>query len=323
MNGVFQITLIKRTGLLLAIGFFIVVNSTVYGQCCAAGNPITADGSAGGGGKNILEIQALYKHSYSDTYFEGSSKSDYEYIDYSFFDFTSLRFSYGITNRLKVSADIGYFFAKAQTFVFGYDRAAHGLGDGVLGIQYNAYKNFRRELDVFPYARITLPIGEFDQMNGPVVLPIDIQPSSGSYKYAVGCFVSKRYKDGKIAFFADGSAEFSQRIETDRTNYKYGNLYSVSIYGSYKVSTKLTGAVQLRSQIRDKASNKDGDLVNATGGQVMFVCPQIRYNFVKFWNASIVYEYPFYKNMNGKQLTNKYALTLKISRTINFNQQKQ
>jgi len=319
MRRDFRVSIVENTWLLLTICLIGTVNTSTYAQCCAAGNPITADGSVGGGGKKVLEIEALYKHSYSDTYYEGNSKSDYEYIDNSSFDFTSLRFSYGISNRLKVSADIGYFFSKAQTFVFGYDRTAHGLGDAVLGVQYNAYKNFSHEFDIFPYGRITLPIGEFDQMNGPVVLPIDIQPSSGSYKYALGCFVSKRYQEGKIAFFVDGSAEFSQRIETERTNYKYGNLYNFSIYGSYKVLTKITGAVQLRSQIREKASDKNGDLINATGGTVMFVCPQIRYNFVKFWNASLVYEYPFYKNMNGKQLTNKYALTFKISRTINFN----
>nr|NQU93539.1 transporter [Bacteroidota bacterium] len=216
--------------------------------------------------------------------------------------------------------EIGYFFSKAQTFVFGFDRSSHGLGDGVIGLQYNAYKNFQREFDIFPYARVTLPIGEFDQMNGPVVLPIDIQPSSGSYKYSLGCLFSKRYKEGKWAFFVDGSAELSQRIETDRTNYKYGNLYNVSLYGSYKFLEKLTGALQIRSQVREKASDKNGDLVNATGGHVMFLSPQVRYNFIKFWNAGFVFEYPFYKNMNGKQLTNKYALTFKVSRTINFNQ---
>jgi len=311
--------MMKNLSLLLIICFLGVVNSKSLAQCCAAGNPITADGSAGGGGKNILEVQALYKHSYSDTYYEGSSKSDYEYIDYSFYDFTSLYLSYGVTKRLKLSFEIGYFFAKAQTFVFGFDRSAQGLGDGIIGVQYNAYKNLHRDIDIFPYTRITLPLGDFDQMNGPVILPIDIQPSSGSYKYALGCLISKRYHEGKMAFFIDGSAEFSQRIETDRTNYKYGNLYSASLYGSYKFWEKLTGALQLRSQLREKASNKDGELINATGGFVMFIAPQIRYNFVKFWNASMVFEYPFYKNMNGTQLTNNYALTIKLSRTINFN----
>ncbi len=309
----------KNVSILLILCFLVAANSKSFAQCCAAGNPITADGSASGGGKKVLEVQALYKYSYSDTYYEGSNNSGYKYIDYSYFNFTSLHLSYGITKRLKVSVELGYFFSKAQTFVFGFARSAHGLGDGVIGLQYNAYKNLSREIDIFPYTRITLPIGQFDQMSGPVVLPIDIQPSSGSFKYALGCLISKRYLEGKVAFFVDGSAEFSQRIETDRTNYKYGNLYNASLYGSYKFWKKLTGALQLRGQLREKASDRNEELVNATGGYVMFLSPQIRYNFVKFWNIGFVFEYPFYKNMNGTQLTNKYALTFKLSRTINFN----
>jgi hypothetical protein len=290
----------------------------VTAQCCAAGNPITADGSAGGGGKNILEVQALYKFSYSDTYFEGSTKTDYKYIDYSSFDFTSLRLAYGITDRLKASFELGYFFSKAQTFSFGFEREANGIGDGVVGLQYNAYKNQGMQLDLFPYVRFTVPIGVFDQMNGPVVLPIDIQPSSGSYKYLIGALLSKRFAEGKVAMFLDGSVEISQRINTERTNYKYGNLYNVSLYGSYQVIDNLILAVQLRNQVRDKASNKNNELINATGGHVMFLTPQLRYTFFTFWNASMLYEYPFYKDMNGKQLTNNFALTLRLGRTINF-----
>nr|NQU91107.1 hypothetical protein [Bacteroidota bacterium] len=117
--------MMKKVSLLFAIFLFCSVNTISYAQCCAAGNPITADGSASGGGKKILQVQALYKHSYSDAYCEGSNKSDYEYIDYSFFDFTSLHLAYGVTQRLKLSFEIGYFFSKAQTFVFGFDRSSH------------------------------------------------------------------------------------------------------------------------------------------------------------------------------------------------------
>ena len=305
--------------ILMLTALCLLCSESTKGQCCAAGNPITADGSAGGGGKNILEVQALYKHSFSDTYYKGTSKSDYEYIDYSSFDFTSLRLAYGITERLKASVELGYFFSKTQTFVFGYDRSAHGIGDGVIGLQYNAWRNQEIQMDLFPYVRFTIPVGEFDQMNGPVVLPIDIQPSSGSYKYMLGALLSKRFSEGKVAVFIDGSAEFSQRINTERTNYKYGNLYNVSLYGSYKVFENLTAAVQFRSQTREKASNKNHELVNATGGHVIFLTPQLRYNFFTFWNVSMIYEYPFYKNMNGTQLTNTYAVTVRLSRTINFN----
>lgn len=302
-------------GLLLSI--FISYDSMA--QCCAAGNPVSDDGSAGGVGKKILEVGALGTYSYSDIYYKGNQKSDYEYIDYSYFLYSNLSLAYGITDKLKVTTEIGYFFAKAQYFVFNQSRNATGLGDMVLGVQYLVYQSTDKEFNVFPRFKITLPIGVFDKEDGSVILPIDIQPSSGSYKYQAGLLFSKIFMNGKLAVFFDNSFEYSQRIITDRTNYKYGNLYNNSIYAGYRFFPKLTLALQLRSQYRDKASDKNKELINATGGHVMFIAPYVRYNFWKTWNISLRYDYPFYKNMNGTQLTNNYTVSLRISKNFNFN----
>ncbi|MFH1297849.1 MAG: transporter [Bacteroidota bacterium] len=291
-------------------------------QCCAAGNPVSADGSPGGSGKKMFEISLFYQHSYSSVYFEGDNRTDYKYIDYSYFDFSSLRLSYGITSRLKVRTEIGYFLNKSQSFNFGYDRRAYGFGDLVLGAQYNVYRNESLELDIFPSFDVTIPVGRFDQMNGPVVLPIDIQPSSGSFKYNAGLLVSKRFLAGKIALFLSGNAEFSQRINTDRTNYKYGNLYNVSLNGSYTFFRNFTTALQVRTLIRDRASSKDKEKINATGGTYVFLTPQLRYTFFRYWSIGFLFEYPIYKYVNGKQLTNDYAFSFRFTRIISFNKKK-
>ena len=300
----------------------LFMQNAIQAQCCAAGNPISGDGSAGGTSKNVIEVSLYYQHSYSDTYYNGTQKSDYSYIDYSYYDFTSLKLAYGLSNKIKLSAELGYFFAKAQAFDFGYDRNANGLGDLVLGIQYYAYRNAKRNLDIFPSFDLTLPVGNFDQMSGVVILPIDLQPSSGSFKYRVGLLVSKRYLEDKLAFFLSGTAEVSQRINTDRTNYKYGNLYNISFYGSYKIFRRLTGAIQIRTQIRDRASDSNKETLQSTGGKYVFLSPQLRYNFWRTWNISAVYDYPIYKNTNGNQLTNKYAFSFRLSKTFNLSKTK-
>lgn len=289
-----------------------------YAQCCAAGNPISDDGSASGGGKKILDVGVLGTYSYSDKYYSGTELSDRDYIDNSYFIFSSASFGYGITDKLKVSAEIGYFSAKAQYFSFGQSRNATGLGDLVLGTQYLAYQNCEKLFNIFPRVKITLPIGTFDKVDGGVMLPIDIQPSSGSYKYQAGLLFSKIYMEGKLALFLDNSFEYSQKISTERTNYKYGNLYNNSLYAGYKIIPKLTLALQWRSQYRDKSYNKDV-LVDGTGGHVMFIAPQIRYNIYDTWNISLKYNYPFYKNMNGTQLTNNYSVSIRLSKSLDFN----
>jgi len=312
----------KYIRFLFVLAAALSIHIQTNAQCCAAGNPISGDGSAGGTAKNVFETSIYYQHSYSDTYYNGTQKSDYSYIDYSYFDFTSLRLAYGISKRFKVSAELGYFFSKAQVFDFGYDRNAHGIGDLVLGVQYYAYRNYDRKIDIFPSFDLTLPVGNFDQMAGVVILPIDLQPSSGSFKYKFGLLVSKRYLEDKLAFFISGNVEVSQRINTDRTNYKYGNLYHLSFYSSYKIFRSLTGAIQFRGQIRDKASDSNKETLQSTGGKYVFISPQLRYNFWQSWNVSAVFDIPVYKNTNGNQLTNNYAFSFRLSKTFNFSKSK-
>jgi len=303
---------------LLFLVAFIFSSGTIYGQCCAAGNPISDDGSAAGVGKNMLETSLFSTYSYSDLYYKGNEKTDYKYIDYSYFLFSSVNLAYGISNRLKITAEIGYFFAKAQYFVFDQNRNATGLGDLVLGAQYLIYRNNQHSFNIFPRVRVTLPIGKFDKVDGAVLLPIDIQPSSGSFKYHIGFVMSKLFMGGNLALFFDNSVEFSQRIQTSRTNYKYGNLYNNSLHAGYKLHPKLTASLQIRSQIREKASDKNKELINATGGHVMFSALQLRYLIAPKWNVMLKYEFPFYKNMNGTQLTNNYVVSLRLSKNFDF-----
>ncbi|MFH1160822.1 MAG: hypothetical protein V1733_07730 [bacterium] len=313
---------VKSCFFFLLFLFFLSLDKTAQAQCCAAGNPISSDGSPGGTGKHMFEASLLYQYSYSSVYYQGHQRTDYKYVDYSYFNFTSIRLSYGFTNRLKVRAEIGYFFDKAQSFDFGFDRRAYGLGDLIIGAQYDVYRNVHLELDVFPFFDFTIPVGKFDQMNGPVVLPIDIQPSSGSFKYNIGLLLSKRFFSGKMAVFLSSNVEFSQRINTDRTNFKYGNLYNVSLYGSYTFLNHFTGALQVRTMIRARASDTEKELINASGGTYVFLTPQVRYTFFKFWSLGFLFEYPIYKYVNGQQLTNDFALSVRFSRTINFGKKK-
>ncbi len=310
----------KKIRLLIVVIILFSFNKTSNGQCCAAGNPICDDGSPGSSGKGFLEATLLYKYSFSDTYYQGDQLSDYTYIKNSHFNFSSLNLKYTLTNKLKITADIGYFIDKTQKFSFGdFERKAFGLGDGSLGLQYSLFKQSERLFNIFPSVKMVFPIGQFDQVDGVVLLPIDIQPSAGSFKYNSGIAFSKRFENSKFALFSSNSIEISQRIETNRTNYKYGNLYNFALSGSYKFTNKLSGSLMVRSQHREKASNSKGEEINATGGHVVFVAPQLKYLLFDNWNTSISWEQPVYKNMNGKQLTNHYAFSVRISRAINFN----
>lgn len=305
----------------LTLAGFLVIGfcSQAFAQCCAAGNPSCTNNALSAGGSNTLDVSLSYMHFYSDTYYQGDKKlNDFHYISNSYFDFSSLYLAYGITNDLRITGEIGYFYTKQENFDFGFSSKANGLGDAALGLIFNLYKNQDYLFEIIPSGKFTMPVGEFYQMSGPVVMPIDIQPSSGSYKYELGLTISKKFSGSKFSLLSYNSAEISQRIENERTNYKYGNQYNFSLYGIYGITDYMTGLLQGRVLVREKASDYPGQINDYTGGVVLFVSPQLSINFLKSWRFSAQFDLPVYTYMNGIQLATKYSLLAKISRSIDF-----
>jgi copper chaperone CopZ len=314
---------LKRVTVATLLLYLCILPYDLSAQCCVAGNPTSSTDGRSTGGKNSLDISVGDMFSYSDTYYQGTKEVDnYKYIKNSYFNFSSLSLSYGLTDKLKISADLGYYTGKIQNFDFGggqvYNRKAYGLGDGSIGISYQIFTNQSKSFNITPSLRATLPIGTFDQMYGPVVLPIDLQPSSGGYKYEGGLMFFNHFENTDFSLISVNTFEYSQRINTERTNYKYGNLYNFSILGIYNISESLTGILKFRAQIRDKAIDDANNIIEATGGFVLFLAPQIEIKFLDSWKFSLQGEIPIYRDLNGLQLGNKYAVSARISKRIDF-----
>ena len=302
-----------RLFLLTFIG--LCFNFQASAQCCSAGNP-SSDGGALGITKNSLTISTSFLHSYSDTYFEENLKSDWDYLKNTHFNFGILNLNYGLTDKLKLSTEFGYFIDKSIQYNFiDVNRKANGLGDAVIGLQYHLYSNKKRIINVAPIVKISLPIGQFDQMDGNIILPIDIQPSSGSYKLNTSVLVSKRFFESKFSLIAFLSCEFSQRINTERTDYKYGNLYHATLKITHRSSEKLNTELSLGLQHRNKALNK-GNVMDFTGGTYLKLQPEISYRLKNNYSVNTSVGIPIYKNVNGIQLTNKYTITFGVSKSF-------
>jgi hypothetical protein len=280
----------------------------------------------GSGSSGNLNIGLSYMYSYSDKYFDGSSPSNYKYIDNSYFNFTSFKASYNFSNEFSLNSNLGFFINKAQNFDFGanqqFSRNAFGLGDASIGFSYLIFNENENLLNVLPSFNVTLPIGIFDQKDGAVVLPIDIQPSSGSYRYNLGLSMSKYFEDFNLIVISSNFFEYSQRIETVRTHYKYGDLYNLALSGIYIINESTSAGLEFRNQIRTKSEDKDKKIINATGGYVVFLTPSINYNIFNDLSLNAQFELPVYKNMNGIQLTNNFATTINLSYIFNFAEEK-
>ena len=298
-------------------------------QCCTAGNPAGTNCSLTNCGKNILDVSFTQNYAYSDMYYIGNKAETNKLygnatIKNSYLDFSSLALSYGLTSRIRINADLGYYIDKYQVFNVGYTRYAQGLADGTIGIIYKAYSTDDNTFQLSPSAKLSIPVGPFHQVYDGIELPIDFQPSAGNYRYNLGLMMSKNFEGTNLSLFSINSVEISQPVEAKNTLYKYGNLYNLSVMGMYGFSNVITGLLQFRFEFRNKAretvrSNDSTFYVPASGGSIIYLSPQIKFNLPFKFNVSLQCNLPVYKNVNSEQLTNKYSLVANISKSFDFN----
>jgi len=290
----------------------------LYAQCCGAGNPISGFNNVSGISKNSLMISPFYKHSYSDQYFAGDTKADFN-PDKMYYDYLSFGVAYGITKKISINGELGYFLNKTKEYnIHNYTPLkGNGLGDLELNAKYKLIENVIERIDITPSIGIKLPIGVFDQEVDNVKLPISLQPSSGSLKLNASVFATKKIADFSIS--VRGFFEYAKRIQSKNFDYKYGNLYLLAIYGSYKFNEKISVLSQFRYEYREKSVRENSEIVQSTGGQVVYFIPQINYVIIKTFGVSVFADFPIYRYMNGLQVANKYSVSIKLTKFFNLN----
>lgn len=303
--------------------FFLLINLLLLvemnAQCCSAGNPFFY-GELSSLSKKSLQFIIGYKYSTSSQYYSGSKPIDIDFVDKAYFNFLTLQSIYGITERLTVQADLGYFLNKTETYLKEDWNTSngYGLGDASVTFKYLVYNSFKKHFQIIPSLGITFPIGVFDQEADHVKLPITVQPSSGSYKYQAGLYMNKRTNNGKFSFALFGMYEYAQLIDSKNFYYKYGDQFLVSFIGSYKVSRKIAIGGEFRNENRAKSLRNDGQIVESSGFNLIYFIPHLSYSFARNWYLAINSDLPLYKYYNGIQLSNTFSISARISYTLNF-----
>lgn len=306
----------------VALLALFLISGRAISQCCTAGNPSGSSQSVQSLEDNSLNISLFHTYSYSDTYFNGYKKLDKQYME-SYLNFSSLSVSYQWSQDLRITAEIGFFENKAQQFIDDdYLRYSDGLGDLNLGANYVLYSGL--DFNVKQTLVVTLPIGNFNQEYDGVILPIDLQPSSGNAKVKLGLSYDHSFFDTPFFIMVSTSAEMSQMLETDNSFHKYGNLYDLAFLLNYHFDIGLSLGFNSRIEYREKALsgsksvNNTYSYINATGGVIAFLSPRLTYNLPFGIGLVLQYNQPIYKNVNSEQLTNKYSFIAGISRSFSL-----
>ncbi len=289
----------------------------VSSQCCSTGSPAGASVYVGVLSKNSLRAISFYRHQFSDTYYKGREQSiGNNALKSANFNFVGLSFAYGISKKLTLETDLGYFVNKSQTFAaINYTETGFGLSNGGLTIKYGALvrpiQNFELTLGAgFRYPFSTKPL-----MVDNVQLTRDVQPSTNAMAISGMIFISKGFPDVKMRLFSIN--RFDHNFQ-DKLAYAFGDVLSNSVFVSRNITKNLMGLLQIRNEYRWK--DKDQKVIRQnSGNHLVLLSPQLNYRFASEWNVSMMIDLPVYKHYSGKQLTPSYSFAVGISRDVDLN----
>jgi len=286
-----------------------------FNQCCSAGNPAGGDGSFFGLQQNELRLHLFYRYSISKDYYHLDSKYQVPYINSSFYDYSFLAISYGLSERLSLHSELGYFIDKTQKSVINNQDEiirSNGLGDLNFNVKYGIFQKVKPVTRLVLSVGIRVPIGAFnEEMNG-IGIPISLQPSSGSFKYNAALFYSMKKQGKNFSWYTMAIYEMSNVIKNEFLYYDYGDYFQYSMAGNYFLTKNLLFTTVAKLEIRAKDRRENNIHIESTGSRVLYLSPQLMYTVKKVWHLNLYADFPLYKYVNGYQLTNKFAVQVGI-----------
>ncbi len=304
-----------RTPFLLLVTFLLSANVT-FSQCCSTGSPVGASVYVGVLSKNTLRVVGFYRYNYSDTYFEGSHRTaENSALKFATYNFSGIGLGYGITKRLTLEADFGYFFNKTQQFkLIDYKETGFGLSNGGVTIKYGAYLKPAQQLEITLGAGIRYPFSFNPQMVDNVQLNRDVQPSTNAFGASGLFFFNKGFPSITLRIFSLNRYDYNFE---GKDGYKYGNILMNSVFCSKKIVKYFFGILQVRSEWKTNDQDNGSKVVNS-GFWLCTLSPSLSYSIAGKWNVTALCDIPFYKSYNGKQMTPKYSFALSLSRDFNL-----
>jgi hypothetical protein len=305
----------KKTFVTLSLLLFLFFNQS-FSQCCSMGSPAGASTYVGVLAKNHMRFIAFYRYNYLDTYYEGNKPSEMvTSLKKSFFNFAGLTMSYGITKRLTVDADLGYFINKTQVYAGAdYRPRGYGLSNGSLTFKYGAYIKPQKQMELTVGLGFKFPFSGKPLYIDNSLLVIDLQPSSNAFGLSGHLIFSKDFPEVTMRLMSVNKYEYN--FASSR-HYQFGSSITNAVFLSKKIVKNLFGVLQVRNEFRfkDYTTKPEG----STGGEVMILSAQVSYSLFGKWHIAGLFDYPFYKNYNGRQLTPKYSFAFSLTRDLNFN----
>jgi hypothetical protein len=296
-------------------------------SCCSggSGSPIAGGTSQGVLYKGQAEAGVTFQYVSTNKFMSGDRPASY-YLDNYNSRYLYSRLAYGVTERLTLSLESGYFLNKTQVGLNKRDTiSSHGFGDFIIFPRYNVYSHntekTRNEITLGLGWKI--PVGK--HLDSTVVYtdafgkdyytpkPPAVMTTTGSNDFIFYAFGYRGYPASKFRVFT--SALYVHK-GWNSLGQKFGDYASLSIYAGKTFLKRFGGTVELKGEWIDRMDYVKGiDMlvlynldVHSTGSKKILVAPQLSYNYKDFY-AFVLTEIPLYQYINGTSIASERLIT--------------
>lgn len=297
--------------------------------CCSggSGSPIAGGTSQGVLADQQAEVGVSFQYINSNKFLTGD-KPAMNFLNNFNTKYLYTRFAYGVTDRLTMSVEAGYFFNKTQVALNETDKEeSKGVSDLIVFPRYKVYEynteKTRNELTIG--LGYKMPLGKYidssvvyTDMSGKnyyTPRPPAVMPTTGSNDFIFYAFGFRGYPQKNFRIFANA---LYIRKGWNPIGERFGDYASIGLFASKTFLKKWSGTLQLKGEwIGDFKSDKSADDmlayynldVNSFGSKKIVVAPQISYAH-KNISIYLLGEYPLYQYVNGTAIASQYLFTL-------------
>jgi hypothetical protein len=321
--------------LIVIISFLISLNNTFAQGCCSGGSasPIAGGTSQGVLNENQLEIAPNFQFTQSNRFLSKNMDTTPTIKNLSS-DYLYLRVAYGLSEKLTMSVESGYYLRRKQIGLEAFDSIqTSGIADLIIFPRYEIYKKTteRKRIEAVLGLGIKIPIGShedstvfytdpFTNTNYYQISPPNVQPTNGSNDFIFYGFFLNKYIKKEIRLFANS---VYVRKGWNSLGQKYGDYASMSLFAGKTFFKKLGVTLQMKAEwIGQMKTDKMVDMIafyniypESTGSRKVFIAPQISYSYKSFTIYGLS-EIPIYQYVNGSQIASQFQFTGGISYKI-------
>jgi hypothetical protein len=300
--------------------------------CCSGGSGSPIAGGASQGVMQERQMELAMNHQYLSTErFLVRDRDTASLFDNLNSNYLYARIAYGVTQKLTMSIESGYFLNKTQ---YGLERKdtvrSSGIADLIIFPRYNLFarntENTKTEITVGIGSKI--PLGKYNDSTvvyrNPstnqkyyTTAPPTIQPTNGSNDFIFYGFLFRGYNEAKFRVFAN---MIYIKKGWNALGQKFGDYSSLGLFASKTILKKVVLTLQVRGEnVTMMKYDKNVDMLAlynidflSTGSRKVFIAPQISLSLGK-WIIYVMYESPLYQYVNGTQVGSQHQVTTGLS----------